>query len=46
VDSEVVESRNRDVWGFKECIPSEERLRQENDPTVIEVDPAYLYDDD
>jgi len=48
VDGDLVETRNREIWGIKECIPPQKRLRPlpDDDPTIIEVDPAYMDDDE
>jgi len=48
VTGDIVESRNREIWGIKECIPPQKKQRTlpEDDPTIIEVDPAYMDDDE
>ena len=37
-----MERRNREEWGIQEVVPPLPRVREIEESTVIEVDPAYI----
>lgn len=46
VDSEAVEERNTKEWHIPEVIPPLPRIEEQDASTVIEVDPAYIGNDE
>jgi hypothetical protein len=46
VDSEAVEKRNQEEWHIPEVVLPLPKVQDQDASMIIEVDPAYMEDDD